>query len=114
VLLRAAAELRRRAPEVADRLTVVVVGGPSGSGLDRPTALIELAGSLGIAGAVRFLPPLGGSDLVDLYHAADLVAVPSLIVRLVALRHRPPVRRGGRRRRRPGTARDGVGRAGRG
>lgn len=77
VLLRAAAELRRRSPEIARNLTVVVVGGPSGSGLDRPTALIELAGSLGIADSVMFLPPLGGPDLVDLYHAVDLVAVPS-------------------------------------
>lgn len=77
VLLRAAAALRERDPELARDLTVVVVGGPSGSGLDRPTALIELAGSLGLTEAVRFLPPLGGTDLVDLYHAADLVAVPS-------------------------------------
>src|SRR6185436_13219493 len=49
----------------------------SGSGLDRPTALMELAGSLGLGDSVRFLPPLGGPDLVDLYHSADLVAVPS-------------------------------------
>ena len=30
-------------------MTVVIVGGPSGTGLDRPTALIELAASLGIS-----------------------------------------------------------------
>ncbi len=77
VLLRAAAALRERDPAVAERLTVVVVGGPSGSGLERPTALIELAASLGIAGAVRFLPPQAGDVLADLYRAADLVAVPS-------------------------------------
>jgi len=58
-------------------LTVVICGGPSGSGLDRPTALIELAGSLGVADRVRFLPPQTGEDLPALYRAADLVAVPS-------------------------------------
>ncbi len=77
VLLRAAADLHRRSPEVARRLTTVIVGSPSGSGLDRPTALIDLASSLGIADSVRFLPPLSGSALPDLYQAADLVGVPS-------------------------------------
>jgi D-inositol-3-phosphate glycosyltransferase len=77
VLLRAAAALRERDPEVADRLTVVVAGGPSGNGLERPTALIEMAASLGLAGAVRFLPPQAPDGLAELYRAADLVAVPS-------------------------------------
>jgi D-inositol-3-phosphate glycosyltransferase len=77
VLLRAAAELRRRDPDLAGRLTVVVAGGPSGSGLDRPSALIDLAASLGIADAVRFLPPQPPAELAGLYRAADLVAVPS-------------------------------------
>jgi D-inositol-3-phosphate glycosyltransferase len=57
--------------------TVVICGGPSGSGLDRPTSLIELAASLGVADSVRFLPPQTGADLAALYRAADLVAVPS-------------------------------------
>jgi len=77
VLLRAAAALRERDPDLASRLTVVVVGGPSGSGLDRPSALIDLAGSLGIASSVRFLPPRTPDHLAELYRAADLVAVPS-------------------------------------
>ncbi|WP_431972951.1 D-inositol-3-phosphate glycosyltransferase [Micromonospora haikouensis] len=77
VLIRAAAALRERDPLLADELTVVIVGGPSGSGLDRPTALIELAASLGIADRVRFLPPCTGDDLPAVYRAADLVAVPS-------------------------------------
>ncbi|WP_433687296.1 D-inositol-3-phosphate glycosyltransferase [Micromonospora carbonacea] len=77
VLIRAAAALRERDPRLADELTVVIVGGPSGSGLDRPTALIELAASLGIADRVRFLPPCTGDDLPAVYRAADLVAVPS-------------------------------------
>jgi D-inositol-3-phosphate glycosyltransferase len=77
VLLRAAAELRRTSPELADRLTVAICGGPSGSGLERPAALIELAADLGISDAVRFLPPQRPGDLAEFYRAADLVAVPS-------------------------------------
>ncbi|MEV4631061.1 D-inositol-3-phosphate glycosyltransferase [Micromonospora sp. NPDC049523] len=77
VLLHAVAALRERDPHIADQLTVVIAGGPSGSGLDRPTALIELAASLGITESVVFRPPCTGEDLPDLYRAADLVAVPS-------------------------------------
>ncbi|WBB66229.1 D-inositol-3-phosphate glycosyltransferase [Micromonospora sp. WMMD812] len=77
VLVRAVAALCDRDPELADQLTVVICGGPSGSGLDRPTALIELAASLGVTDRVRFLPPQTGADLPALYRAADLVAVPS-------------------------------------
>jgi D-inositol-3-phosphate glycosyltransferase len=75
VLISALAALRRRNP--AADVTVVICGGPSGSGLDRPSALVELAESLGVADAVRFLPPQTGEDLARLYRAADLVAVPS-------------------------------------
>jgi D-inositol-3-phosphate glycosyltransferase len=75
VLISALAALRRRNP--AANVTVVICGGPSGRGLDRPQALVELATSLGVADAVRFLPPQAGGDLARLYRAADLVAVPS-------------------------------------
>jgi D-inositol-3-phosphate glycosyltransferase len=77
VLLRAVAALRTAQPALAAGLTVAVAGGPSGSGLERPTALIELASQLGLSGAVRFLPPQTGPALADLYRASDLVAVPS-------------------------------------
>ena len=70
VLLRAVAQLP---PEVADRLTVAIVGGNSGSGLD----LAGLAAELGIGRVVRFLPPQSRESLPDLFRAADLVAVPS-------------------------------------
>ncbi len=70
VLLRAVAQL----PDpVADRLTVAIVGGNSGSGLD----LAGLATALGIGDRVRFLPPQSRDGLPDLYRAADVVAVPS-------------------------------------
>jgi D-inositol-3-phosphate glycosyltransferase len=68
--------LIRALPEMPG-VTVVICGGPSGSGLDRPTALMELAASLGVADSVRFLPPQTADDLAALYRAADLVAVPS-------------------------------------
>jgi D-inositol-3-phosphate glycosyltransferase len=77
VLLRAAADLRTRDPDIGRRLVVAVCGGPSGSGLERPTALMDLAAELGIADAVRFLPPQPRDALADLYRAVDLLAVPS-------------------------------------
>ncbi len=77
VLVRAAAEILARDPERRERLTVVVLGGPSGSGLERPRALQELAAALGVADVVRFAPPVTRVELADWYRAADLVAVPS-------------------------------------
>ncbi len=69
VLLRAAAKL----PDVR----VVVAGGPSGSGLAVPDGLVSLADELGITDWVTFLPPQSRDQLVNVYRAADLVAVPS-------------------------------------
>ncbi|MGX7824134.1 D-inositol-3-phosphate glycosyltransferase [Actinokineospora sp. 24-640] len=77
VLLRAAAELLASGAVPRERLVVLVVGGPSGSGLEQPTALRELAVALGITDVVRFLPPQGGAALASVYRAADVVAVPS-------------------------------------
>ena len=77
VLLRAAAELLVRDPGLRSRLVVLVVGGPSGSGLEQPRALQLLAEELRIDDVVRFLPPLAGDELAGLYRAADVVAVPS-------------------------------------
>jgi D-inositol-3-phosphate glycosyltransferase len=69
ILLRAAAKL----PGVR----IVVAGGPSGSGLAAPDGLVRLAEELGITDRVTFLPPQDREDLVRLFQAADLVAVPS-------------------------------------
>ncbi|WP_233427905.1 D-inositol-3-phosphate glycosyltransferase [Actinokineospora spheciospongiae] len=77
VLLRAAAELLARGDLARDRLVVLVAGGPSGSGLDQPAALQDLAAALGITDVVRFLPPQSGDALARVYRAADVVAVPS-------------------------------------
>ncbi|WP_277068495.1 D-inositol-3-phosphate glycosyltransferase [Saccharomonospora viridis] len=77
VLLRATAALVRRDPGLRRRLVVLVAGGPSGSGLEQPRSLMDLAVELGIDDVTRFLPPQGGQDLVNVYRAADVVAVPS-------------------------------------
>jgi len=77
VLLRAAARMVADDPAARRRLVVVVCGGPSGSGLEAPEHLQDLAASLGVVDLVRFVPPLPPERLADLYRAADAVAVPS-------------------------------------
>ena len=77
MLLRAAEALLRRDPTRRSRLLVAVVGGPSGSGLEHPTAMSDLADSLGISDVVRFVPPVHRTELADWYAAATLVCVPS-------------------------------------
>ena len=77
VMLRAIAVLLERRPELRSTLTVVVVGGPSGSGLARPDVLVRLAEDLGITEVVRFVPPVAQDRLVDWYAASTLVCVPS-------------------------------------
>ena len=77
VMLRAIAVLLERRPDLRSSLTVAVVGGPSGSGLERPDSLVRLAEELGIASLVRFVPPVAQDELVDWYAASTLVCVPS-------------------------------------
>ncbi|HEV7195266.1 MAG TPA: D-inositol-3-phosphate glycosyltransferase [Pedococcus sp.] len=77
VLVKAAAELLARHPDWRGQLVVAVLGGPSGSGLEHPQSLQELADGLGVSAQVRFVPPVSRGDLVQWYRAADLVAVPS-------------------------------------
>ncbi len=77
VMLRAVAVLLDRRPELRSSLTVAVVGGPSGSGLEHPDSLVRLAEELGIEGQVRFVPPAAQDQLVDWYAASTLVCVPS-------------------------------------
>lgn len=78
VLLRAAARMLERRPELRERLVVLVVGGLSGTGLGlAPGMLQDLARSLGIEAQTRFLPPQPSAELADVYRASDVVAVPS-------------------------------------
>ena len=75
LLIRALASLRTDRPDLPVR--AVVCGGPSGSGLDRPTALEDLARDLGVLDKVSFLTPTSREHLADLFRAADLTVVPS-------------------------------------
>jgi D-inositol-3-phosphate glycosyltransferase len=77
VLLRAVAVLLARDPSLRERLVVPVVGGPSGSGLEEPTALVDLARDLGVADVARFVPPVSQHELARWYTAASVVCVPS-------------------------------------
>lgn len=77
VVIAAAARLLDDDPTLRGRLQVAVVGGASGTGLDRPTALAELTTELGIDDHVRFVPTLPQSELADWYAAATVVCVPS-------------------------------------
>jgi D-inositol-3-phosphate glycosyltransferase len=77
VLLRAMALLLRERPDLRSRLIVPVVGGPSGTGLEHPEQLAELAAELGIDDLVRFVPPVPAGELALWYAAASVVAVPS-------------------------------------
>ncbi|MFZ2511611.1 MAG: D-inositol-3-phosphate glycosyltransferase, partial [Gordonia sp. (in: high G+C Gram-positive bacteria)] len=75
VLLAAMAPLIRG--DASGRLRLLIVGGPSGTGLERPTALVDLAVELGVVDRVDFLPPQAPRQLADVYRATNLVAVPS-------------------------------------
>jgi D-inositol-3-phosphate glycosyltransferase len=77
VLLRAVALLLDETPGLRARLVVPVVGGPSGTGLEHPESLAELAAELGIDDVVRFVPPAPAPELAVWYAAATVVAVPS-------------------------------------
>jgi len=77
VVVRAAASLLERRPELRSRLVVPIIGGPSGTGLETPHALVELAAELGVSDVVRFISPLEQHRLAQYYQAASLVVVPS-------------------------------------
>jgi D-inositol-3-phosphate glycosyltransferase len=77
VVLRASAHLLHSDPSLRGRLRVGVVGGPSGTGLDQPTALSDLAAELGLDDVVSFVPTVSQADLGDWYAAASVVCVPS-------------------------------------
>jgi D-inositol-3-phosphate glycosyltransferase len=64
-------------PALRSRLQVHVIGAPSGSGLEAPRQLEQLAAQLGITDLVRFLPPQHAERLAQHYRAADVAVVPS-------------------------------------
>lgn len=77
ILIKAAAELLRRQRDIRPRLIVAIVGGASGTGLEHPGALIDLAVELGVEDVVRFIPTVEQAELADWYAAASVVCIPS-------------------------------------
>lgn len=77
VLLYAIRQLLDEDPGLRERLVVPVVGGPSGSGLERPEELHKLAAKLGVCDVVRFHPPVDRERLADWYRAASVLVMPS-------------------------------------
>ena len=75
ILVRAAARMLADDPTLP--LRVIIAGGPSGTGLEHPTALADLTAELGLDAVVRFEPPGDRVRLADLYRAADIAVVPS-------------------------------------
>jgi D-inositol-3-phosphate glycosyltransferase len=77
ILIRAIAELVSHSPALRSNLTVLIIGGASGSSTVEVDRLRELVQWLGMAEIVRFEPPVERNGLPDYYRAADLVCVPS-------------------------------------
>ncbi len=77
MLLRAVASLIDHQPDLRSRLVVPIVGGPSGTGLEHPEALADLAAELRHRRLVRFVPPVPPAELAVWDAAASVVAVPS-------------------------------------
>lgn len=75
VLVRAIAHARETHPDL--KVRAVICGGPSGSGLDKPSALIDLARELGVTTNITFMSPTSREGLADLYRSADVTMVPS-------------------------------------
>jgi D-inositol-3-phosphate glycosyltransferase len=76
VLVHAAAALQQD-PELRGRLQVVILGGPSGRGLEEPDQLEVLTARLGLSDVVSFRPPAPRHVVADYYRAADVTVVPS-------------------------------------
>jgi D-inositol-3-phosphate glycosyltransferase len=73
LVLRAAKLISADLPD----LQVVVVGGPSGTGLAEPDWLTDLAGQLDLGATLRFVPPSDRQTVAQYYRAADATVVPS-------------------------------------
>lgn len=74
VLIQAVAEMVRRNPD--RNFQVLICGGASGA-VAQANTYVDLVNSLGLRRYIRFLPPRPPEELVSLYRAADVVAMPS-------------------------------------
>src|SRR4051812_46044511 len=66
VLVRAAARLLARRPQLRSSLVVAVGGGPNGSGARQPESLARLGDEVGPGAGVRVAPPVAPDPLADL------------------------------------------------
>ena len=77
VLIKAAHQFINDHPNLRNRVRVVICGGLSGSGLNRPESLVSLVKELDLLENVIFLAPSSREKLTLVYRASTLVAVPS-------------------------------------
>jgi D-inositol-3-phosphate glycosyltransferase len=77
ILIRSIAEMVSHSPALRGELTVMIIGGASGSSTAEVSRMRELAQWLGIDDIVKFEPPVERAALANYYRAADLVCVPS-------------------------------------
>ncbi len=77
VAVRAIARLAASSPDLAERLTLVVVGGPSGRGGVQPETLVKLAAELGIADVIRLEGTVPHDAIPLYYRAADATLISS-------------------------------------
>jgi D-inositol-3-phosphate glycosyltransferase len=77
VLIKAAHQFINDHPTLRKRVRVVICGGLSGSGLNRPESLVSLVKELDLLENVIFLAPSSREKLTLVYRASTLVAVPS-------------------------------------
>jgi len=76
-LIKAAHQFINDHPNLRNRVRVVICGGLSGSGLNRPESLVSLVKELDLLENVIFLAPSSREKLTSVYRASTLVAVPS-------------------------------------
>ena len=77
VLIKAAHQFINDHPNLKNKVRVVICGGLSGSGLNRPESLVSLVKELDLLENVIFLAPSSREKLTSVYRASTLVAVPS-------------------------------------
>ncbi len=77
VLVKAAHQFILEYPNLRNRVRIIICGGLSGTGLEKPNALISLVKELQLTDLVIFLPPSTRESLATLYKASTVLAVPS-------------------------------------
>ncbi len=77
ILVKAAHQFTLENPHLRNRVRIIICGGLSGTGLDKPDSLLSLVKELQLLDLVIFLPPSSREKLATVYKASTLVAVPS-------------------------------------